>query len=71
MDALTEMWLNALDERLKLAPGSPVAILDSLLAGRAAAQENRDDLGEKTKIVPQNSHRATVSDLRSRPRKSA
>ena len=70
IEALTEMWLKALDERLRLAPGSPVAILDELLTARTKAKK-KDDPGLPTKVVPQNSHRGRVSTLRSRPRKSA
>lgn len=37
VDALTEVWLRSLDERLALAPRSPVPLLDALLQERAAA----------------------------------
>ncbi|RZU50673.1 integrase-like protein [Krasilnikovia cinnamomea] len=34
LDGLTELWVAALDERRAMAPGSPVAVLDRLLAER-------------------------------------
>ena len=36
MIGLTEMWCAALDARLAMSPRSPVAVLDQLLAARAA-----------------------------------
>lgn len=39
-DGLTEVWVSTLDERREMAPGSPVAALDRLLAtGRGEAGE--------------------------------
>jgi integrase len=38
VDALTEVWLRSLDERLELAPQSPVPLLDALLQERAASR---------------------------------
>lgn len=66
MAALTTRWHSALDGRLRLNPRSPVPVLDELLAERSAELE-----GEKTKIVPQSSHKPTVVALRGRPRKRA
>lgn len=39
VDALTEVWLEALDERLALAPRSQVSVLDALLQARAAERD--------------------------------
>ena len=36
LDGLTGLWEAALDARREMAPGSPVAILDRLLAARHA-----------------------------------
>lgn len=66
VDALTERWNRALDARLRLDPHSPVAVLDELLAARAAKVK-----GGETKIVPQNSHNRPVVGLAARPRKRA
>jgi integrase len=38
VDALTEVWLRSLDERLELAPRSQVPLLDALLQERAASR---------------------------------
>lgn len=35
LDGLTGLWTAAVDARLALAPGSPVAVLDRLLAAHA------------------------------------
>jgi integrase len=48
MTALTGCWEKSLDDRLALAGGSPVAVLDRLLAARAVSFSPRilpDDLG--------------------------
>ena len=37
LDGVTDVWHAALDARLAVAPGSPVAVLDRLLRDRAAA----------------------------------
>ncbi|MFF4650879.1 hypothetical protein [Streptomyces sp. NPDC001380] len=37
LDVLTERWEESLEERRRLSPGSPVAVLDALLKGRAGA----------------------------------
>ncbi|MEO5877022.1 MAG: LacI family DNA-binding transcriptional regulator, partial [Streptosporangiaceae bacterium] len=57
MDNLTEEWHAALDARLKLSPGSPVATLEQLLRAR-----ERQLVKEESKIVPQNSHSARGKD---------
>ncbi|MEU2154461.1 hypothetical protein ABZ532_05465 [Streptomyces sp. NPDC019396] len=35
LGGLTGMWEESLDARRRMAPGSPVAVLDALLRGRA------------------------------------
>jgi Arc/MetJ-type ribon-helix-helix transcriptional regulator len=40
-DTLQKMWEASLDERLKVAPRSPVGILDALLQERTKANKQR------------------------------
>lgn len=52
MDGLTRRWLEALDARLAMCPRSPVAVLDGLLAGRAAELAGAGDSKIITRISP-------------------
>lgn len=67
-EALTVRWEAALDARLEMSDGSPVAVLDELLAARRA-KKNGGSMAADSMIVPQGSHDREVVGLRSRPRK--
>lgn len=62
---LTDCWESALDARLALSSGSPVAVLDELLT------RGRKKKGDDPKIVSQTSPTGSVSPLRVRPPKGA
>lgn len=68
--ALTARWESALDARLEMSDGSPVAVLDELMKARRAKKE-RGDVDDESMIVPRNSHSGVVVGLRGRPRKRA
>ncbi len=74
MDDLTEEWVEALDARLAMSPGSPVAVLDALLEARRkevlARAEGQRKVG-RSEDRPTEFPRESVSVLRVKPRKGA
>jgi hypothetical protein len=52
LDGLTAVWENALEARLRLSPGSPVAVLDRLLREKIVSQNSPSEVQNREKAGP-------------------
>lgn len=70
LDALTARWESAVDARLEMSDGSPVAVLDELMKARRDKKIGGANAADSM-IVSQDSHSGAVVGLRASPRKRA